>query len=387
MGRERVERVMTRRERLMATLQGKAVDRPPVSFYEIGGWKMDTNDDEFSVWNDPSWRPLVELAHEETDLIRMVGANWKDADDGLAELKIEETWREGDSLFTRSTVRAGARTLTSLTRRDKDTQTDWTIEHLLKDVEDVEAYLALPEPAIGEVDISGIIAEEQDLGESGIVSIELGDPICSAAGLFSMEDYTVLALTRPEVFHKLLDRFARIIFPRCEQLAKACPGRLWRICGSEYASEPYLPPRLYEEYVVRYTGQMVREIQKYGGYARIHSHGRLRGIMPHIASMKPDGLDPLEPPPQGDMELREIKEVIGRDTVLMGNIESADVENLAPAEFEKKVVTALSEGTAGDGRGFILQPSACPYGRKITARTMANYETMVRLAKEWAGRK
>ena len=29
-------------------------------------------------------------------------------------------------------------------------------------------------------------------------------------------------------------------------------------------------------------------------------------------------------------------------------------------------------------RGFVLMPSACPYGRKITARTMANYETMVR---------
>jgi len=29
--------MMTRRERLMATLQGKVVDRPAVSFYEVGG--------------------------------------------------------------------------------------------------------------------------------------------------------------------------------------------------------------------------------------------------------------------------------------------------------------------------------------------------------------
>ena len=28
---------MTRRERLMATLRGETVDRPPVSFYEING--------------------------------------------------------------------------------------------------------------------------------------------------------------------------------------------------------------------------------------------------------------------------------------------------------------------------------------------------------------
>ena len=107
--------------------------------------------------------------------------------------------------------------------------------------------------------------------------------------------------------------------------------------------------------------------------------------MPLIAKMKPDGLDPLEPPPQGDMELTEIKALIGHDTVLMGNIEAADIENLPEPVFAKKIAKALREGTAGEGRGFILHPSACPYGREITARTMANYETMVRLAENWQG--
>jgi hypothetical protein len=130
---------------------------------------------------------------------------------------------------------------------------------------------------------------------------------------------------------------------------------------------------------------MVRAIQKHGGYARIHSHGRLRGILPSIARMKPDGLDPLEPPPQGDLELAEIKAAIGGDTVLLGNLEVADIENLPPPEFERKVAAALRAGTAGPGRGFILHPSSCPYGRKITSRTLANYETMLRLAENWAG--
>jgi len=316
----------------------------------------------------------------------MVGPSWRGgSDNGLSELMTQESWREGDSRFTRTTIRAPGRTLTSMTRRDRDTQTVWTLEHLLKNTEDAEAYLQLPEPTIGQVDVSRIFAEERELGDAGIVSIEFGDPICSAASLFSMADYTVIALTEPELFHRLLERFARTMVPRCEQVAGACPGRLWRICGSEYASEPYLPPRLYEEYVVRYTGQIVRTIQRYNGYARIHSHGRLRGILPLIARMRPDGLDPLEPPPQGDMELWEIKEVIGRDTVLMGNIEAADIELMAPAKFEKKVAAALREGTASGGRGFILQPSSCPYGRTITARTMANYNTMIRLARNWSG--
>jgi len=366
----------------MATLEGRAVDRPAVSFYEVGGWKMEASDDEFCVWNDPSWRPLVELAHEQTDIIRMVSPAWTGgSDNGLSELTTRQGRRDGDKLFTRTTIRAGKRTLSSLTRRDKGIQTVWTLEHLLKSVEDVEAYLQLPEPTVGRADVSGILDAERQLGQAGIVSIESGDPICQAAGLFSMADYTVIALTEPKLFHRMLERFARAMFDQCEQVARACPGRLWRICGSEYAGEPFMPPRLYDEYVVRYTGPMVRTIQKHGGYARIHSHGRLRGILPLIAKMAPDGLDPLEPPPQGDMELSEIREAIGRDTVLMGNIEAADIENLPPREFEAKVATALREGAAGPGRGFILHPSSCPYGPTITARTMANYETMIRLAK------
>ena len=378
--------MMTRRERLIATLQGRPVDRPAVSFYEIGGWKMAPDDSDFTVWNDPSWRPLVRMALAETDLIRMVSPGWKGGDDGgLAELTTQETRREGPSLLTRTTIRAAGRVLTCATRRDRDTQTVWTIEHLLKTVEDAEAYLQLPEPSAGELDPSGILAEEAEIGDSGIVSIETADPICAAASLFSMEEYTVMAMTEPRLFHRLLERFARCLFPQCEQAARALPGRLWRICGSEYAGEPYLPPRLYDDYVVRYTGQMVRTIRAHGGYARIHSHGRLRGILPLIAGMKPDGLDPLEPPPQGDMELWEIRQAIGLDTVLMGNIEAADIENLPPAAFERKVATALREGTAGPGRGFILHPSSCPYGRTITPRTMANYETMIRLARNGSG--
>ncbi len=374
---------MTRRERLMATLEGKPVDRPAVSFYEIGGWAMEPSEDDFIVWNDPSWRPLVQMALEETDLIRMVSARWTGGhDNGLGELTTHESRREVNARFTRMEIRAPGRTLTSVTRRDRDTQTTWTVEHLLKCVADVEAYLQLPEPVIGEVDVSGLVAEEEAMGDAGIVSVEFGDPICSAASLFSMEDYTVIAMTEPQLFHRLLERFARTLLPKCDQVAQAFPGRLWRTCGSEYASEPYLPPRLYEEYVVRYTGQIVKTIRKYGGYSRIHSHGRLRGILPLIAKMQPDGLDPLEPPPQGDMHLWEVREALGKDTVLMGNIEAADLENLPTKMFEQRVATALREGTAGEGRGFILQPSACPYGRTITARTMANYGTMVRLVRE-----
>jgi uroporphyrinogen-III decarboxylase len=280
----------------------------------------------------------------------------------------------------------GGRTLTSVTRRDAGVATVWTLEHLLTSPEDVDAYLQLPDEAFAyEFDVDNLIAEERRLGDAGIVMVDVADPLCRVAALFSMADYTVLALTDPVRFHQLLEKHARAVYPMVEQVARAFPGHLWRVVGSEYASEPLLPPRLYPEYAVRYTKPMVDIIQRYGGYARIHSHGRLRRILPHIAAMAPAGLDPIEPPPQGDMTLRELRRQVGEQMVLFGNIEASEIEQMAPADFEARVRHALQAGTAGSGRGFVLMPSSCPYGREITPQVMANYETMVRLAKEFRG--
>ena len=91
---------------------------------------------------------------------------------------------------------------------------------------------------------------------------------------------------------------------------------------------------------------MVEAIQRHGGYARIHSHGRLKEILDEICATGCDGLDPIEPPPQGDMELRYVRERYGRQMVLFGNLEASDIENLPTPEFGEKVRRALRKGPA-----------------------------------------
>ena len=385
--------MMTRRERLMATLCGRQVDRPAVSFYEIGGFAVDPSDpDPFNIYNDPSWQPLLRLAEEQTDLIRLRSSvRLRSHDVAMVQQKLgtghrgeeffkSEQYMENGRRFTRTTCKVAGRTMTSLTRRDLGIDTVWTLEHLLKNMDDLRAYMELPDDAFDEkVCIDNLLKEDQELGERGIVMVDTEDPICVAASLFSMENYSVIALTEQKAFHKLLEKLSRHIYVRTEKTARAFPGHLWRIYGAESAGEPYLPPYLFKEYVVRYTGPMVETIHKYGGFARIHCHGRMRAILDYILEMKADAIDPVEPPPQGDVELEYVRGKYGRNLVLFGNIEVADIENTEPSRFEKIVEKALKDGTSGSGRGFVLMPSAAPYGRTITPTTMANYETMVRL--------
>ena len=380
---------MTRRERLMATLRGEPVDRPAVCFYEITGYVGDQNPadaDPFNIYSHPSWQPLLDLAWERSDIIARRGVSFLGAPpDPVAELTTTATWTDANgSRFTRHTIRTPRRELTTVSRRDPDVNTVWTVEHLLKDTDDFRIWLDLPMPAFGGVPkTEPVLAAERAIGDRGIVLIDRGDPICEVAPLFDMATFTVVALTEPALMHRALEKVQSLRLPQFEAVAAALPGRLWRVVGPEYASPPYLPPRLFQEYVTRYDTPLVEAIQRHGGFARIHSHGRLRDILGHIAATGCVGLDPIEPPHQGDVTLAYVREKYGRQMALFGNIEASDLENLPTDQFRVKVATALREGTAGEGRGFVLMPSACPYGRVLSDGALANYRIMVEMAEHF----
>ena len=376
----------------MATLNGKTVDRPAVSFYEIGGLKMDPSDkDPFNIYNDPSWRPLLRLAEEHTDLIRMRSAvraqshEPRDTSGSQPKPIREEFFKteqycENGCRMTRTTLKVGGRTMASVARRKPEIDTLWTTEHLLKSTRDVRAYLELPDEVFAEnIDVLRLEEEDRALGDRGIVMVDTEDPLCAVAMLFSMADFTVFAMTENKLCRRLLEKCARHIHSRTEEVARRFPGHLWRIYGPEFAAEPYLPPNLFDEYVVGYTQPMVEMIKKHGGFSRVHIHGRIRNVLDSIVGMGADAIDPVEPPPQGDVELEYVRRRYGKDLVIFGNLEVADIENMAPEAFAAVVQKSLFDGTKGQGRGFVLMPSASPCGRTLSPRAMRNYETIIRI--------
>ena len=134
---------MNRRERLLATLRGQAVDRPAVSFYELDGSQSEAADDPYNVYADPSWRPLLALARERTDLMRAVWVPKRPGSgaDPVAELTTVTRQEPDGTRLTVRTIRAPGRTLTERSQRERDVDTWWTTEHLCKDVDDLRAWL------------------------------------------------------------------------------------------------------------------------------------------------------------------------------------------------------------------------------------------------------
>jgi hypothetical protein len=377
---------MNRRERLLASLGGEPTDRTPVCFYEINGLDQDPEDaDPFNVFSHPSWKSTIDLARDHSDRIVLRDLPWRDETSEVDGAVVVETWIDATgSRFVRTTTHAPGRDLTSLTRQDPDVSTVWTLEHPLKNLADLEAWLQLPMPELtGAPDPDPILAADHIVGDTGIVAIDTADPLCRVAALFEMGTFTVIASNEKALFHRALERTAAGLLPKVETVARTLPGRMWRIYGPEYATPPYLRPALFHEYVTRYVTPMVKAIQRHGGFARIHCHGRIRDVLDEIAATGCLALDPIEPPPQGDVELTFVRERYGDQMTLFGNLEANDLEMLAPAEFEKKIETALREGVGG--RGFVLMPSACPCGRVLPDRARRNYEKMIEIRDRNAG--
>lgn len=355
---------MTSRERLLAALRGDIPDRVPVSCYELNAY----NPDRFEN-REPSYSRVMAAVAELADEMLMTHTG------GLPNIAQDiETQRWTDdnrSQFTRQVWHTPKGDLTRLLRDDPNIHTTWQIEHWCKDGDDLERVLSVPfEP--GPVDRSFLLRQQQELGEKGILLISIADPLCPAADLFSMADYTVFAFSEPQRFQYLLDMlFERIKVEMRQTLATGIRDCVFRVVGAEYATPPYLPPQRFAEYVVPYHREMNLAIRESGNYPRMHCHGKIGGVLDLIAATEPASLDPCEPLDQGDIELDEIKRRLGDRVCLMGNVELSDLEGSSPAKIRQIVKRCMDQAKAG-GR-FVLMPTAAPINVPLAPQTEANY--------------
>jgi len=146
---------------------------------------------------------------------------------------------------------------------------------------------------------------------------------------------------------------------------------IFRICGPEYATPPYLSPEYFRKYVTVYLREICGAVREAGGFARVHSHGKIARILDQIVAAAAEGLDPIEPPPDGDIEMGEVKKLYGEKLCLFGNIELKELEHSSRERVDSLVRKAMRE--AKNGGGFVLMPTAAPINVPLSRKTEDNY--------------
>jgi len=366
---------MNSTERLLSCLRGEIPDRVAVSTYELVGFNAESFENR-----SESYRRLMDLIREKTDCMYMCRVNVPNARASGHEVTLEH-WDRGDQHVTRTTLHTPTVDLTTVTSRSDTVMTTWKTEHPVKDLHDLEAYLDLPwEP--GEADFRELERAWRDLdGTRGLPLISVNDPICELAEAFEFGNFMVHAMTHTREIASALDRLHERYAEMLKRtLAGPVKNAIFRICGPEYATPPYLPPELFRLFVTRYDGQYVRMIQAAGAFARIHCHGRIARVLDQIAEMAPDALDPIEPPPDGDIDVPALKAAVGGRICLTGGIELKHLE-AADGHFVEQLVRGTMAAGKPGGR-FIIMPTAAPIDIPLSPRTEANYFRYVETALE-----
>jgi len=386
---------MTSRERLLKTLAIEPADRVPISCYELNAWNPH---DWYN--RQESYKDLMAMVREQTDGVYMAGVPGPRlgnpveivrGEGDLADIQSDncltiERWRQDTSDFIRATFHTPKGKLTELYRTDENLNTTWKLEHPVKTIDDVDTYLSI-HWELPEMDLSDFAAAQQRLGEDGIMMPSLSDPVGGQASALEMGQFLIYAITETDRIRYLLDVLHERQMAHLKAVLKAgvTAGVDWsqvmfRICGPEYVTPPYVGPEYFAMFVTPYMRRMSDLLHEYGAKMRLHCHGRIGRVLDEIVKTDPDAIDPIEPPPDGDIELAEVKKRIGDRVCLFGNIELRLLEHGTTDEVRQFVTDAIK--CAKPGGGFVIMPTAAPINVPLSPKTEQNYRVFIERALE-----
>jgi len=207
----------------------------------------------------------------------------------------------------------------------------------------VERILSVPF-RFDKPDLAGFFADRERLGDRGVMQVGVSTPMVCVSRLFHFDQFLEWCAAE----HDLIDRLIRTVFERIhvklEWLLQQGIGPTFWFGGSEQATPPMMSPRYYDDFVVKYDGRLFDLVHRYGQLVHVHCHGKIAATLPKLVERGVDSLDPVEPPPDGDVEMGEAKRMVQGRIALLGNVEFRHLEFAEPDEIEEMVQHAILDG-------------------------------------------
>lgn len=349
---------------MLATIARRTPDRVPFATYNCHPFTGSPHA------SDAGYAPVLEA-------IRATGAGCLCKTSAVRRKRAVEPMverrREGTSLVRVDTWETPRGTLNSVTRTP-DGQPSMCVKRLIVSEEDVERYFSIPyvDPAW---DVSGVLARVAEIGDKGIAYLDYADPFNQIAELFDQEEFLVRSITDLPGVERLVERqFERDAADLASLLAALGPRReevLFYTAGPERATPPLMPPAVFARLIVPFHARMVRMMHDAGCLVSLHCHGRVRDVLDSVEACAFDVLEPIEPPPQGDIDLAELRRRTGGRICLMGYVQDQELHTASDAAIRQKVraIRAAVDGAPG----YICTPTCTPFQHPPSATYVRNY--------------
>lgn len=252
------------------------------------------------------------------------------------------------------------------------------IKYLVEDASDLEKIMNIPYTA-PEPDFSSYFREKEELGDSGLMMINLTDPLGPLYSIMSASEFSISTITDYDRLIAFTDEMNERVMSYTRYLLENDIGEVFFIIGAEFAGPPLVSPTKFNELSARYVKGLVDLIRDYGKKSIVHYHGNLFNVLDGMKYMNPDGLHTIEAPPIGDCTAQQARNVLG-DMILIGNIQYDDLAHCNPDQIRELVRIFINGGSRGR---MILSPTAGPYESRISEKMIENYLAMVKAGIEF----
>jgi hypothetical protein len=208
------------------------------------------------------------------------------------------------------------------------------------------------------------------------VHSELFSPWTQLMELFGYEQALMYMLDDAAKIHAILDAYT----VGCVDLAQRQVERGVDavLISSAFAGGGFISPRQYEEFVLPYEARIADAVQDQGIPIYTHTCGRIGDRLELMVATGIDGIDTLDPPPLGTVDLEDAKRRVGDKLFFKGNIDPVHTLLKKPRdEVKQDALWRLRVGSPGGG--YILS-SACSVSPRVPPE---NLMVLVEAAQEF----
>jgi uroporphyrinogen-III decarboxylase len=204
---------------------------------------------------------------------------------------------------------------------------------------------------------------------------EVFSPFTHLLELFSYESALMALLDEPDMCRRLLDIFTAQVCAQVEAIGRCDPDAI--LISSAFAGAGFISRDMYGDFVVPYERQVVDAIHAFDIPSYVHTCGAIGDRLDLMADTGVAGIDTLDPPPLGTVDLAKAKAAFGERFFFKGNLDAVnEMLRADDATFDKAVRRRLDIGKPGGG--YILS-SACSVAPGVDPKRLSH---MVDLAEQ-----
>jgi len=208
------------------------------------------------------------------------------------------------------------------------------------------------------------------------VHIEIFSPFTHLLEIFGYQQALMALVDAPETCHRLLACFTDHVIAQAGCYAACDPDAV--LVSSAFAGAGFISRDMYREFVVPYEKSVARAIREHAIPSYVHTCGAIGDRLDLMADTGIDGIDTLDPPPLGTVDLAKAKADFGQRFFFKGNLDAVNEMLAADDEiFVQAVVNRLKIGKPNSG--YILS-SACSVSPHAKPKRL---KMMVDLAEEF----